>query len=142
MYKLRQTWNEVFPVRTLYEIDVCVKKIDPAWPITAVLANTNSSSSSSSLSSANSTLNTTATSLITNEQPVHNINNNAAKTFAQNASNKISQNNSGINGAAVSSNSNSTMPPNTINKITTTSVTSLQEVKKIFFSSFFSLSFS
>jgi len=35
MYKLRQTWNEVFPPRTLYDIDVRVKKIDPAWPITA-----------------------------------------------------------------------------------------------------------
>ena len=37
MYKLRQTWNEVFPVRVLYDIDVSVKKIDPAWPITAIL---------------------------------------------------------------------------------------------------------
>jgi hypothetical protein len=35
MYKLRQTWQEIFPYRTLYEIDVRTKYIDPAWPITA-----------------------------------------------------------------------------------------------------------
>ena len=44
MYKLRQTWNEVFPVRTLYDIDVRVQKIDPAWPITANLSGGKSSS--------------------------------------------------------------------------------------------------
>lgn len=37
LYKLRQTWNEVFSNRILFEIDVSVKKIDPAWPITASL---------------------------------------------------------------------------------------------------------
>jgi hypothetical protein len=46
MYKLRQTWNEVFPVRTLYDIDVRVQKIDPAWPITANLSGGKSSSTS------------------------------------------------------------------------------------------------
>lgn len=38
LYKLRQTWNEVFSNRILYEIDVKIKRIDPAWPITASTA--------------------------------------------------------------------------------------------------------
>ncbi|XP_033608498.1 uncharacterized protein LOC111867245 isoform X3 [Cryptotermes secundus] len=36
MFKLRQTWNEVFPPKKLYAVDVRVNAIDPAWPITAV----------------------------------------------------------------------------------------------------------
>lgn len=36
MFKLRQTWNEVFPPKKLYAVDVRVSSIDPAWPITAV----------------------------------------------------------------------------------------------------------
>lgn len=36
MFKLRQTWNEVFPPKKLYAVDVRVNSIDPAWPITAV----------------------------------------------------------------------------------------------------------
>ncbi|PSN35931.1 hypothetical protein C0J52_07162 [Blattella germanica] len=36
MFKLRQTWNEVFPAKKLYAVDVRVNSIDPAWPITAV----------------------------------------------------------------------------------------------------------
>ncbi|XP_066998871.2 uncharacterized protein [Anabrus simplex] len=35
MFKLRQTWNEVFPAKKLYAMDVRVSSIDPAWPITA-----------------------------------------------------------------------------------------------------------
>ena len=35
MYKLRQTWQDIFPYKTLYDIDVKTKYIDPAWPITA-----------------------------------------------------------------------------------------------------------
>ena len=35
MFKLRQTWNDVFPPKKLYAIDVRVHSIDPAWPITA-----------------------------------------------------------------------------------------------------------
>lgn len=35
MFKLRQTWNEVFPAKKLYALDVRVQCIDPAWPITA-----------------------------------------------------------------------------------------------------------
>ncbi|XP_043289393.1 uncharacterized protein [Venturia canescens] len=34
MWKLRQTWNEVFPAKKLYSLDVRVQSIDPAWPIT------------------------------------------------------------------------------------------------------------
>lgn len=35
LYKLRLTWNEVFSNRTLYDVDVRIKQIDHAWPITA-----------------------------------------------------------------------------------------------------------
>lgn len=33
MFKLRQTWNEIFPPKKMYAIDLRVKGIDPAWPI-------------------------------------------------------------------------------------------------------------
>jgi len=35
LYKLRNTWNVIFPPRKLYELDRKVKTLDPAWPITA-----------------------------------------------------------------------------------------------------------
>lgn len=35
MFKLRQTWSELFPNKKLYALDVRVHHIDPAWPITA-----------------------------------------------------------------------------------------------------------
>jgi len=35
LYKLRQTWSDVFTNDRLYDLDILVKKIDPAWPITA-----------------------------------------------------------------------------------------------------------
>ncbi|KAK0076830.1 hypothetical protein PV325_004802, partial [Microctonus aethiopoides] len=35
MWKLRQTWDDVFPSKKLFSLDVRVKGIDPAWPITA-----------------------------------------------------------------------------------------------------------
>ncbi|XP_026285069.1 pre-mRNA cleavage complex 2 protein Pcf11 isoform X2 [Frankliniella occidentalis] len=35
MYKLRQTWNEIFPEEHLYAMDVKVSTLDPKWPITA-----------------------------------------------------------------------------------------------------------
>ncbi|XP_028136602.1 pre-mRNA cleavage complex 2 protein Pcf11 isoform X2 [Diabrotica virgifera virgifera] len=35
MFKLRQTWNEVFPQMKLYAIDVQISLLDPAWPVTA-----------------------------------------------------------------------------------------------------------
>ncbi|KAK3923779.1 Pre-mRNA cleavage complex 2 protein Pcf11 [Frankliniella fusca] len=35
MYKLRQTWNEIFPEEHLYAMDVKVSSLDPKWPITA-----------------------------------------------------------------------------------------------------------
>ncbi|XP_057662114.1 pre-mRNA cleavage complex 2 protein Pcf11 isoform X5 [Diorhabda carinulata] len=37
MFKLRQTWNEVFPQMKLYAIDVQINQLDPAWPVTAKL---------------------------------------------------------------------------------------------------------
>ncbi|XP_014218936.1 uncharacterized protein LOC106647177 isoform X2 [Copidosoma floridanum] len=49
MWKVRTTWNEVFPAKKLYALDVRVQKIDPAWPITSKLpAGTKLSSSKSS----------------------------------------------------------------------------------------------
>lgn len=33
MWKLRQTWKEIFSEKKLYELDAKVQKIDPAWPI-------------------------------------------------------------------------------------------------------------
>lgn len=35
MFKLRQTWSELFPNKKLYTLDVRVNHIDPAWPISA-----------------------------------------------------------------------------------------------------------
>lgn len=35
MFKLRQTWNEVFPPMRLYALDVQISMLDPAWPVTA-----------------------------------------------------------------------------------------------------------
>ncbi|XP_011308584.1 uncharacterized protein [Fopius arisanus] len=35
MWKLRQTWSNVFPATKLYSLDIRVQSIDPAWPITA-----------------------------------------------------------------------------------------------------------
>ncbi|XP_063927873.1 uncharacterized protein LOC135141017 isoform X2 [Zophobas morio] len=35
MFKLRQTWNNIFPQMKLYAIDVQISMLDPAWPVTA-----------------------------------------------------------------------------------------------------------
>lgn len=35
MFKLRETWHDVFPATKLYQLDVKVNIIDPAWPIQA-----------------------------------------------------------------------------------------------------------
>ena len=35
MFKLRQTWSEIFNSKKLYALDIRVNQIDPAWPITA-----------------------------------------------------------------------------------------------------------
>lgn len=35
MWKLRQTWNEIFPPNKLSDLDVQVHSIDPAWPISS-----------------------------------------------------------------------------------------------------------
>ena len=36
LYKLRQTWNEVFTHNVLLNLDMTVKKLDPNWPVTMV----------------------------------------------------------------------------------------------------------
>ncbi|KAK7925140.1 hypothetical protein WMY93_007450 [Mugilogobius chulae] len=33
LFKLRSTWDEVFPPKKLYALDVRVNSVDPAWPI-------------------------------------------------------------------------------------------------------------
>ena len=38
LFKLRMTWNDLFPYMTLYALDREVKKIDPAWSIVAMAA--------------------------------------------------------------------------------------------------------
>lgn len=35
MFKLRETWHDVFPGTKLYQLDVKVNLVDPAWPIQA-----------------------------------------------------------------------------------------------------------
>jgi pre-mRNA cleavage complex 2 protein Pcf11 len=42
MFKLRQTWNEVFPMRKLYAIDVRCHQLDKNWPISAAPPNNQS----------------------------------------------------------------------------------------------------
>ena len=35
LIKLRNTWNQYFPAKTLYELDVRTQKTDPNWPVVA-----------------------------------------------------------------------------------------------------------
>ncbi|XP_065313874.1 pre-mRNA cleavage complex 2 protein Pcf11-like isoform X2 [Gordionus sp. m RMFG-2023] len=39
LYKLRQTWGDIFPQKLMYTLDKAVQKLDPAWPITAQVTN-------------------------------------------------------------------------------------------------------
>ncbi|XP_047234841.1 pre-mRNA cleavage complex 2 protein Pcf11 isoform X1 [Girardinichthys multiradiatus] len=43
LFKLRSTWDEVFPLKKLYALDVRVNSLDPAWPIKPLPPNINSS---------------------------------------------------------------------------------------------------
>lgn len=43
MFKLRQTWNVLFNLRTLYQIDVKCHSKDNKWPIVQLPPNTSSS---------------------------------------------------------------------------------------------------
>ncbi|KAK5858126.1 hypothetical protein PBY51_002292 [Eleginops maclovinus] len=36
LFKLRSTWDDVFPLKKLYALDVRVNSVDPAWPIKAL----------------------------------------------------------------------------------------------------------
>ncbi|KAK1875209.1 Pre-mRNA cleavage complex 2 protein Pcf11 [Dissostichus eleginoides] len=36
LFKLRSTWEDVFPLKKLYALDVRVNSVDPAWPIKAL----------------------------------------------------------------------------------------------------------
>ncbi|KAM4048171.1 pre-mRNA cleavage complex 2 protein Pcf11 [Anomaloglossus baeobatrachus] len=44
LYKLRSTWDEIFPSKKLYALDVRVQQVDPAWPIKPLPPNINSPS--------------------------------------------------------------------------------------------------
>uniref|UniRef100_G1PRY9 Pre-mRNA cleavage complex 2 protein Pcf11 n=1 Tax=Myotis lucifugus TaxID=59463 RepID=G1PRY9_MYOLU len=44
LFKLRSTWDEVFPLKKLYALDVRVNSLDPAWPIQPLPRNVNKSS--------------------------------------------------------------------------------------------------
>lgn len=35
MFKLRQTWSDLFSAKTIYALDAKVHQIDPAWPCSA-----------------------------------------------------------------------------------------------------------
>ncbi|KAF6740011.1 Pre-mRNA cleavage complex 2 protein Pcf11 [Oryzias melastigma] len=43
LFKLRSTWDEVFPTKKLYLLDVRVNSLDPAWPIKPLPPTVNSS---------------------------------------------------------------------------------------------------
>ncbi|TSQ12708.1 Pre-mRNA cleavage complex 2 protein Pcf11 [Bagarius yarrelli] len=43
LFKLRSTWDEIFPLKKLYALDVRVNSVDPAWPIKPLPPNVNSS---------------------------------------------------------------------------------------------------
>lgn len=35
MFKLRQTWTDMFSNKAMYALDIKVQDIDPAWPVVA-----------------------------------------------------------------------------------------------------------
>ncbi|XP_017575362.2 pre-mRNA cleavage complex 2 protein Pcf11 [Pygocentrus nattereri] len=43
LFKLRSTWDEIFPLKKLYSLDVRVNALDPAWPIKPLPPNVNAS---------------------------------------------------------------------------------------------------
>ncbi|XP_059527707.1 pre-mRNA cleavage complex 2 protein Pcf11-like [Myotis daubentonii] len=44
LFKLRSTWNEIFPLKILHALDVRVNSLDPAWPVQPLPPNQNTSS--------------------------------------------------------------------------------------------------
>ncbi|RWS00845.1 pre-mRNA cleavage complex 2 protein Pcf11-like isoform X1 [Dinothrombium tinctorium] len=58
LYKLRQTWNDIFPARKLYAVDVRIQQsLDPAWPVTAQKPDNVSAPGKSGTDHANSNAN-------------------------------------------------------------------------------------
>ncbi|XP_037604687.1 LOW QUALITY PROTEIN: pre-mRNA cleavage complex 2 protein Pcf11 [Sebastes umbrosus] len=45
LFKLRSTWDDVFPLKKLYALDVRVNSVDPAWPIKPLPPTVNASAS-------------------------------------------------------------------------------------------------
>lgn len=132
MYKLRQTWNDVFPNRILYEIDLSIKRIDPAWPVTAVqpsLANNQDKQAptvTSNPKDINKPVNSVSSSNI-------NINNNKTNSLVSN-----SKTNSAPSGGTPAN-----IPANLNNQKTISSTSSVninQEVKYLFIRFYLSIS--
>ncbi|XP_075707509.1 pre-mRNA cleavage complex 2 protein Pcf11 isoform X2 [Rhinoderma darwinii] len=44
LYKLRSTWDDIFPSKKLYALDMRVNQLDPAWPVKPLPPNVNSPS--------------------------------------------------------------------------------------------------
>ncbi|XP_053564640.1 pre-mRNA cleavage complex 2 protein Pcf11 [Bombina bombina] len=44
LYKLRSTWDEIFPSKKMFALDVRVNSIDPAWPVKPLPPNVNTAS--------------------------------------------------------------------------------------------------
>ncbi|XP_053312660.1 pre-mRNA cleavage complex 2 protein Pcf11 isoform X2 [Spea bombifrons] len=44
LYKLRSTWDEIFPSKKLFALDVRVNSLDPAWPVKPLPPNVNTAS--------------------------------------------------------------------------------------------------
>jgi len=65
LYKLRQTWSVIFPRARLYQIDMKVNAIDPAWPVITP--------SSSRVTPAASTSTSAVTSAVTPAVPSNQI---------------------------------------------------------------------
>jgi hypothetical protein len=102
MYKLRQTWNDIFSSYILYDIDISIKHIDPAWPITA---DTSSSPASNPISitsgnvrpvSSQTTVTSSTSSIITtpsNGSVTSSINNSMSKLANNNYNNNSNSTN-------------------------------------------------
>ncbi|CAH2263858.1 jg21590 [Pararge aegeria aegeria] len=68
MFKLRETWHDVFPSTKLYQLDVKVNLIDPAWPIQVQPQQSNIHVNPNFLKKPASATPTTSTGVLTEEE--------------------------------------------------------------------------
>ncbi|XP_007900906.1 pre-mRNA cleavage complex 2 protein Pcf11 isoform X1 [Callorhinchus milii] len=80
LFKLRSTWDDMFPLKRLYALDVKVNKLDPAWPIKPLPPNVNSSSIHVNPKFLNRSLEESATSSPTVVTPVSSAKHNIAES--------------------------------------------------------------